>query len=208
VSQVDNRAHRQTVMRAQSTHGCKSAANPNFSWIKLREQKWFCGWIWGVDTERFNNLQSYSTSSVIVSSKPVTVNELACKLSMKHPSHTQLMPLQHMLALLYRCRPKLRSPKPTSRSYLTACRCHVHISYFLRYDHSFLRRQNFSNRMEQQAVTSALATPNCTRLATVAKRVAFLSDLPDDVILKCAIPLTHFSCLFPPEHVCHQAFLF
>ncbi len=54
--------------------------------------------------------------------------------------------------------------------------------------------QNFSNRMENQAsISSAVAAAavprTCkvsTHLPTVAKRVAFLSDLPDDILLKCA----------------------
>jgi hypothetical protein len=91
VSDFDNQAHRQAAINAHSTHGCKCAVTPNFSWIKLREQRWFCGWIWGVDAEYSAQSQSSPINAVSTSSKPVTVNELACnffhEIPSMHPAH-------------------------------------------------------------------------------------------------------------------------
>ena len=60
----------------------------------------------------------------------------------------------------------------------------------------YTRLQNFSNRMEKQAASSSSAVadvvvPGTCKVSSVlapkaAKRIAFLSDLPDDVLLKCS----------------------
>ena len=115
-----------------------------------------------------------------------------------------------MLVLPHLCKRKLRSRRLTSRSCWTVFRCHfAHLQFgvcpWLRCAAFFLcdgtnyaaRPQNFSNRMEKQAATVAVVTPTSARLATVQKkRVAFLSDLPDDVILKCAFFTMLFILIF------------
>jgi hypothetical protein len=43
--------------------GCRASIGVDVSWIKLREQRWFCGWNWAVVAG--------------TASKPVSVNDLA-----------------------------------------------------------------------------------------------------------------------------------
>jgi hypothetical protein len=93
----------------------------------------------------------------------------------------------------------------------------------------YTRVQNFSNRMEKQAALSSsavadVAVPGTCKVSVLApkaaKRIAFLSDLPDDVLLKCTdsldvqsflpISIPRLPCfhVFLLQHVMHpQAFL-
>jgi hypothetical protein len=91
-SDGDTQAQLQVANHAHSDGSFpKSAGIANFSWIKLRDQKWFCGWIWGADSERSVLSHGSLPSTGITSSKPVTVNELACNSTMKCGFHIYLI---------------------------------------------------------------------------------------------------------------------
>jgi hypothetical protein len=67
---------------------CARSIGINISWIKLRDERWFCGWLWGLQsTPSTLTLQSSSTVAVSTASKPVTVSELGCNVSNQRLFH-------------------------------------------------------------------------------------------------------------------------
>jgi hypothetical protein len=56
---------------------CANSISVDVSWIKLRDQRWFCGWLWAATLSSLET-QSSPTVAVLNESKSVTVNELAC----------------------------------------------------------------------------------------------------------------------------------
>ncbi len=92
------------------------------SWIRPRDQRWFCGWIWGVDAASLPSPSHNFGSSVdagVAARKPVSVNDLAgdnafmyCNTHSQY-IHASLVILQRMLAPHHLCKPKLPSHRPT-----------------------------------------------------------------------------------------------
>lgn len=92
------------------------------SWIRLRDQSFFCGWIWGAGAS--SSLQSLTslTKAVRAANQPVTVNDLAGNFAARRVSPSRLKSLQLTLAPRHCCKPRSLSPRQTSRGSSTACR--------------------------------------------------------------------------------------
>jgi hypothetical protein len=78
--EVDCDTPRQTASHVLSSEGndCRRSIIIDVSWIRLRDQRWFCGWIWSVDAASSSMLsQTSSTSTALAASKPVSVSDLA-----------------------------------------------------------------------------------------------------------------------------------
>jgi hypothetical protein len=92
------------------------------SWIRLRDQRFFCGWIWGAGVS--SSLQSHtsSTKAVRAANQPVTVNDLAGNFAAACFFFTRLKCVQLTLAPRHCCKPRSLSRRQTSRGCSTACR--------------------------------------------------------------------------------------
>ncbi len=202
----------QTASHALTRQGsdCTSSACVDVSWIKLREQRWFCGWNWTVESL---SSQSSSTKNVVTgtANKPVSVNDLAGNFTQNYiyssrPTHDAAAYAGSASSL----QAKVAQSQADIKKLLASLQ--VCPKPFMLHTHCLMHWQNFSNRMEKQAsISNAVAPADVSssgyckvsaHLPAVAKRIAFLTDLPDDVLFKCATRLHQFSSPAHSTFIC------
>jgi hypothetical protein len=78
--EVDCDTPRQTASHVISREGNDRSRSIiiDVSWIRLRDQRWFCGWIWSADAALSSTQsQTSSISAALAANKPVSVSDLA-----------------------------------------------------------------------------------------------------------------------------------